>query len=194
MDKNALRKHMGERRNDLHKTSNFNILCLILQNHIVKHPLFLSAKNICTYAPAKSEIDVNPISQTAWKQNKTVYYPRCSKTQKGIMHFYLCNNFSELEKGAYGILEPKKACPICSEETLNSPDTLILVPALSYSPRGYRLGYGQGFYDRFLAKIPLAGSFGITFTALISEEIPAAPWDLPVQYLVTEEGIQKTRS
>lgn len=191
MDKNTLRKHMDEQRNTLYKNNNFNELCLKVQNHVLKHPLFLSAKNICTYAPAKSEIDVNSISQTAWEQNKAVYYPRCSKTQKGIMHFYLCNNFSELEKGAYGILEPKKSCPICSEDTLNSPDTLILVPALSYSPKGCRLGYGQGFYDRFLAKIPQAGSFGITFTALLSNEIPADPWDLPVQYLVTEEGIQK---
>ena len=110
---------MDEQRSTLYKNNNFNELCLKVQNHVLKHPLFLSAKNICTYAPAKSEIDVNSISQTAWEQNKAVYYPRCSKTQKGIMHFYLCNNFSELEKGAYGILEPKKSCPICSEDTLS---------------------------------------------------------------------------
>ena len=77
------------------------------------------------------------------------------------------------------------------EEMLNSPKTLVLVPALSFSPEGYRLGYGQGFYDRFLAKIPQAATVGIALSALISKEIPTEPWDLPVKYLATENGVRQ---
>lgn len=191
MDKKTLRKQLAEKRNALYATSEFNTLCFQLQQHIANHALFQSAKIICTYAPTKSEINVNLIAQIAWEQQKTVLYPRCSKTQKGLMKFYQCRDFSDLEQGAYDILEPKETCAWYPENILNSPDTLVLVPALAYSKEGYRLGYGQGFYDRFLALIPLAVSLGITLTALLSEKIIIEPWDKAVKFLATENGIQK---
>lgn len=191
MDKKILRKIFTEKRNTLFEADEFKIHCFNLLNHIVTHSLFQSAKTICTYAPTRSEIDVNSISQKAWEQQKTVLYPRCSKHEKGHMDFYQCRDFSDLEQGAYGILEPKHTCTLYPENILNSADTLILVPALAYSPQGFRLGYGQGFYDRFLAKIPLAISIGITFSALISQDICIEAWDRAVQYLATENGVQK---
>lgn len=191
MDKKTLRKLLTEKRNMLYTSDNFSTYCFHLQNNIINHELFQTANSICTYAPTKTEIDVNTISKTAWEQRKTVLYPRCSKTEKGIMNFYVCNSFSDLERGAYGILEPKNSCPCWDEFRLNSPNTLVLVPALAYSADGYRLGYGQGFYDRFLAKIPLAASMGIAFSPLISQDIIVEPWDKAVQYLATEEGVQK---
>lgn len=194
MDKKTLRKMLTEKRNALQADSDFETYCFHLQNHIINHELFKSSKTICTYAPTKSEINVNDIARTAWewkKQRKIVLFPRCSKTEKGIMQFYQCDNFSDLEQGAYDISEPKASCPLIDENMLNSPDTLILVPALAYSPEGYRIGYGQGFYDRFLAKIPLAASIGITLSPLISEDIIIEPWDKAVGYLATEKGLQK---
>lgn len=191
MDKKTLRKQLTEKRNTLYATNEFNTLCFQMQQHITSHVLFWSAKIICAYAPTKSEIDVNLIAQKAWEQQKIVLYPRCSKTQKGLMNFYKCTDFSDLEQGAYNILEPKATCARYPENMLNSPDTLVLVPALAYSKEGYRLGYGQGFYDRFLAKIPLAVSLGITLSALFSEDIIIEPWDKAVSFLATEKGIQK---
>lgn len=194
MDKRELRKNLHALRNNLHKNTNeFNALSDALQNLVINSELFRSAKNICTYAPTKSETDTNKISLQAWKQNKNVFYPLCSKTEKGIMHFYACRDFSDLEAGAYGILEPKQNCPEISENFLNTPQTLILVPALGFNKNGYRLGYGQGFYDRFLAKVPLALTMGITFTALLSDAVPVEPWDLPVSYLATEKEILITQ-
>lgn len=191
MDKKNLRKLLTEKRNTLYASENFETYCFHLQNHIINHALFQSTKIICSYAPTKSEIDVNLIAKTAWEQKKTMIYPRCSKAEKGIMNFYQCESFSDLEQGAYNILEPKLSCKLWNENILNSPDTLVLVPALAYSPKGFRLGYGQGFYDRFLAKIPLAASIGITLSTLISEDIIVEPWDRAVQYLATEKDVQK---
>lgn len=191
MDKKTLRIKLAEKRNILYAGSEFNTLCFQLQQHIISHALFRSAKIICTYAPTKSEIDVNLIAQKAWEQQKTVLYPRCSPKQKGLMNFYRCTDFSDLEQGAYNILEPKDTCACYPENMLNSPDTLVLVPALAYSKGGCRIGYGQGFYDRFLAKIPLAVSLGITLSALFSEDIIIEPWDRAVSFLATEKGIQK---
>lgn len=191
MDKKILRKLLTEKRKILYADAEFATYCFNVQNNVIMHTLFQSAKTICTYAPTRTEIDVNFISQTAWAQQKTVLYPRCSQNEKGYMDFYKCNDFSDLEQGAYDILEPKNTCMLYPENILNSPDTLVLVPALAYSPQGYRLGYGQGFYDRFLAKIPLAISMGITLSALISHDICIEPWDRAVQYLATESSIQK---
>lgn len=191
MDKKILRKILTEKRNAVYAANNFNEFCFNLQNHIVIHTLFQNAKIICTYAPTKSEIEVNLIAQKAWQLQKTVLFPRCSKTEKGRMHFYECKDFSDLEQGAFGILEPKETCSLYEETILNSPKTLVLVPALAFSPQGCRLGYGQGFYDRFLAKIPHAVSLGITLTPLLSNDIPIEPWDKAVRYLATEKGIEK---
>lgn len=195
MDKQELRKNLHGLRNALYKNTNeFNALSDAMQNIVINSELFRTAKNICTYAPTKSEADTNKISLQAWKRNKNVFYPLCSKTEKGIMRFYSCKDFSDLETGAYGILEPKQSCTEVSEDFLNSPQTLILVPALSFSRNGYRLGYGQGFYDRFLAKVPLALTMGITFAALLSDAVPVEPWDLAVRYLATEKEILTTQT
>lgn len=193
MNKSELRKAMHEKRNAIHKNINkFNMLCNSLQSHILNFPLFAQAETICTYAPTKSEMDTSLLSQNAWDSKKNVLFPLCSKTEKGIMHFYRCTSFADLESGAYGISEPKPSCPRMDETLLNSEKTVVLVPALSFSPQGYRLGYGQGFYDRFLAKIPKAVTIGITVSELISDAVPIEPWDRAVQYLATENGIYKT--
>lgn len=192
MDKKTLRVQLHEKRNTLYNNFNeFNRLSICLQKHVLDFPLYKNAEIICAYASTKSEISTDGIIRHAWEQKKNVLFPLCSKTEKGIMHFYACRDFSDLEKGAYNIFEPKAHCPLMQEELLNSPKTLVLVPALSFSSKGYRLGYGQGFYDRFLAKIPQAVTVGITFSALISEKIPQEPWDLPVKFLATENGVQQ---
>lgn len=192
MNKKELRKFMHEKRNAIYKNiSKFNILCDNLQNFFLHFPPFLEAECLCSYAPTKSEININAISQHAWNAGKNVLFPLCSEAEKGIMHFCLCSGFSDLAAGAYGILEPKPRCPFIAEETLNSEKTVVLVPALGFTAQGFRLGYGQGFYDRFLSKIPKAVTVGITFSELINDTIPVEPWDKPVQYLATETGIVK---
>ncbi len=194
MDKKIVRKNLMEKRKILQKdTHNYINNTLKLQENIINSPLFNSAKIICNYASTETEIPTTRISEQAFTQKKILLFPRCDKTQKGIMEFFACQSFQDLESGYYGILEPKNSCPQYKTEELNNADTLIFVPALAFTHKGYRIGYGQGFYDRYLAKIPQAISIGITLSALLDDTIPLESWDMPVHYLATEKEIIKLR-
>lgn len=194
MDKKILRKKLIDKRKLLQNNiKEFTYNTLKLQENIINSSIFQNANILCNYAATETEIPTKNISEQAFILNKTILFPRCDKQQKGIMDFFVCKNFQDLESGSYGILEPKLYCQHYEAEQLNNTNTLILVPALAFTNKGYRIGYGQGFYDRYLAKIPQAISMGITLTALLDDEIPLEAWDLPVHYLATEKEIIKLR-
>lgn len=95
----------------------------------------------------------------------------------------------ELIRHKYGMLEPAPNSPVVSEGILQA----ILVPGLSFDRQGYRLGYGKGYYDRFLARLgPGVLTIGLVPEALVLETLPKDPWDIPVQYLASETGIRPT--
>ena len=93
------------------------------------------------------------------------------------------DGFEELEMGHYGIREP-------NEDLLRPVDggeiEAILVPAVAFDRRGYRVGYGGGYYDRFLPAAPQAVKIGVAFAAQIIGEVPVDAHDLPVDRIVTE--------
>ena len=192
MDKKILRQKLIEKRKILQSdTNNFTNNTLKLQDNIINSSLFNSAKIICSYASTNTEIPTTIINEQAFSLKKIILFPRCDKKQKGIMNFFACNSFQDLESGYYGILEPKISCPLYQTTILNNSETIILVPALAFTSKGYRIGYGQGFYDRYLAKIPQAIRIGLTLSSLLDDTIPLESWDLPVHYLATEKEIIK---
>lgn len=90
-----------------------------------------------------------------------------------------------LVKHRYGFLEPSPTAPQVEPGTLEA----VVLPGLAFDLRGYRLGYGQGFYDRFLPTVPQALWIGFIPQDLIVPALPTDPWDLPVHYLVSEQGV-----
>ncbi len=85
----------------------------------------------------------------------------------------------------YGMLEPEPSCPVIVPEEIQ----LMLVPGLAFDRYGWRLGYGSGFYDRFLTNFE-GVSAGITYQDLLFDHIPHKEYDIPMKYLVTENGIK----
>jgi 5-formyltetrahydrofolate cyclo-ligase len=85
----------------------------------------------------------------------------------------------------YGMLEPEPNLPLVPVEHIQ----LALVPGLAFDRQGWRLGYGGGFFDRFLAGFAHGVSLGVTYHALLFDLLPHHQHDIPVQYLVTEEGL-----
>ena len=102
------------------------------------------------------------------------------------MDFKKISDFSSLEKGSFDIMEPKTEC-----ETENNLD-VILVPTVGITPKGVRLGYGHGFYDKFLAKHKTT-TISLTLEKQVVKNIPKSEHDILIEWVVTEDRIIETQ-
>ncbi|MFA6948642.1 MAG: 5-formyltetrahydrofolate cyclo-ligase, partial [Eubacteriales bacterium] len=105
------------------------------------------AEAILMYAPKGSEIDVTSIARHALECGKIVAYPRCDST-RCTMDYHIVTSLEQLEKGSYGIFEPSASLPVYNPRSYKN--AACIIPALVYDRSGYRLGYGKGYYDRYL--------------------------------------------
>ena len=140
--KNALRELLLERRDN----TSFDLLKIAskkIQKRINKVYAFKDAKKIGLYYPIGSEILTQDIIQELISKGKEVFLPKVIGEN---MEFRKIKDFSSLESGNFDIMEPKEDC-----EVDNYLD-IIVVPTVGISPSGVRLGYGHGFYDKFLEK------------------------------------------
>lgn len=144
--------------------------------------LFKTSKTVLTYMSMGSEVDLSPL----FLQNidKEWVIPRIKKGGEMVFHVY---EPEKLVRHRYGMLEPDKVCASIPVDKIQ----LTLVPGLAFDLQGWRLGYGGGFYDRFLAHYQ-GISAGITFHELIQTQIPRAAHDIAVQYVISENGIFPT--
>ena len=176
--KNELRKILGEEiaalPDDYIAASDEGIF-----NRVISFRKFLSARNIMIYYSVKKEPATQKIAQTALSLGKTVAFPLCYKG--GLMQAHVVSSLSELEPSMLGIPAPHDDAPVLSSEEFD----LIIVPALTYDSKGFRLGYGGGYYDRYLRAIP-AFTLGITRERLLRDELPVEPHDIPVKCVITE--------
>ena len=134
---------------------------------------------ILCYVSTPIEVDTSRFLSELLERHEAVYVPRCSE---GNMRFFRIGALSELRKGAFGISEP-----IGSDEFHDETDSVCVTPALSFDRDGYRLGYGGGYYDRFLKNYS-GLSVGICYQSFLGE-IPTEPFDLPVDLLITDEEV-----
>lgn len=139
-------------------------------------PLFQAAQHILLYAGTEEEINLLPLTQAP---HKHFYLPRCAPQRRLAIHAYPC----PLVISAFGIAEPAASEPEVPPTHLD----LVIVPALALTPTGQRLGYGGGYYDRFLPRLaPTCQTIGVIPNALLCENLPGEPWDFPVNFVFTE--------
>jgi 5-formyltetrahydrofolate cyclo-ligase len=139
------------------------------------------------YYPLKGEVDIIPVIKQAWSDKKTVLLPRCRANEDGVMDFYVVNSEDDLEPGAFGVMEPKEHCFMHpKEECRNS--SLCVMPGLTFDKRGYRLGYGKGYYDRYLQGFN-GVKMGVVYSDFIYEKIPHGFFDVKADVIVTEKGV-----
>ena len=100
------------------------------------------------------------------------------------MDFFLVEDENDLVEGMYGIKAPKKRCAHLDA----TEKCLCVVPGLAFDCKGYRIGYGKGYYDRYLAAFP-GVSVGLCFEELRRDSIPVKPHDIKVNYLITDKMI-----
>ena len=144
------------------------------------------AEALLMYSPLAHEININKITLHALTNGKTVAYPRCD-TIGNTMEYHIVNSLDQLEPGAYGIKEPSADLPVY--DVKSTKNAVCIVPALVYDKSGYRLGYGKGYYDRYLAEFNGA-KVGLVYNDFIVSSVPRGRYDLAVDVLVTEKGVK----
>lgn len=152
--------------------------------YITEMPEYLQAEGIFCFAGKETEIDTAPVIEDALARGKVVCLPRC--VGRGIMEACRIQGLGDLKPGHYGILEPGE------EEEALLPEEIgfAVVPCLSCSSKGVRLGYGGGYYDRFLAKTK-AFKAVICREKLVREDIPAEDHDVEMDAVVSEAGVRR---
>ena len=153
-----------------------------IQNKIKKIKSFKEAQKIGAYHPIGSEIPTQNIIQEILSNGREVYLPRVIEKQ---IEFRKITDFGSLEQGSFDILEPRLECPM--ENNLD----IILVPTVGISPIGVRLGYGHGFYDRFLSKNKTI-TISIVLEKQIVKNIPKSDHDVLIDWIVTEDRVIET--
>jgi 5-formyltetrahydrofolate cyclo-ligase len=132
-----------------------------------------------------SEVLTDDLIRWGWSEGKRIVVPLCRPESRELTPCRI-DGFDELETGHYGIREPKtgrlRSVPRAEIDA-------VIVPAVAFDRRGYRVGYGGGYYDRFLPECPQAANIGAAFACQIVPEVPSDRYDLAVDRIVTEEGI-----
>jgi len=156
-------------------------LCTHLQNW----PPFAQAQTVLAYLSCRQEPDLSPLFTIDAKKHRWGF-PRCEGNSL-IWHTCSPEDERSLQTGTYGIREPKPELPVLSAQQVD----LILVPAIACDRRGYRLGYGGGFYDRLLSSPDWCCKLtvGIVFEFARLATLPTDPWDQPLQVICTEAGL-----
>ena len=147
---------------------------------ISKTKEFSTCDTLLLYYPIKSEPSALPLLDLAFARGISVAFP-ISVKEDYTLDFRTVSSLEDLLIGAYGICEPKKDAP----HAIITNKTVCIVPALSFGKDHSRLGYGKGFYDRFLRNFK-GTSIGITYSELICDKLPTDENDVPVKYIITD--------
>lgn len=176
MDKAKIRKKMIRARLDLDSetyTSKSNFIVSKLKQNID----FITAKTIGIYVSFNNEVYTLDLINEMLK-NKRVCVP---KTKQTVMEFYEISSLQELKKGNYGILEPNNNQLVSKQEI-----DLLIVPLVAYDSKNNRLGYGGGFYDRYLKNYH-GKVIGLAFNLQKVDYLPIESFDLPLETIIDEK-------
>lgn len=153
---------------------------------VISHPLFLEATDIYTYVDYQKEAGTRAIMEEAWRLGKCVWVP---KVTGRTMCFCKIDSFQELSPGVHGILEPE--LPATAEyDTWNtntgSRCNLMIMPGVAFDLNRGRVGYGGGYYDRYLSEHPDIHTIAIAFDFQIFPQVPGEAHDIRPEILITE--------
>jgi 5-formyltetrahydrofolate cyclo-ligase len=154
-----------------------------IANHLYQTQQWHKCERIGITVSRNFELDTYRIIENAWKEGKKVCVPKCYSEDKK-MEFRELSSFDELENVYMDLYEPITAkTQIVSTENID----LLVVPGLVFDQSGYRIGYGGGYYDRYLVNYT-GETVALAFYDQIAEQLPHEDFDIPVQQIITETG------
>ena len=189
LSKHKIRQDILKKRAGLNSDQVNSLSSIILENFYSLN-LLDRARDVFLYLPIKNEVNTWPLLKKLWSLKISTFLPRCEKNMSRKMDFYHVSSPDELNKGAFNIPEPS------SEIRYNGtgPD-LIILPGVAFDLKGYRLGYGQGYFDRFLPELDLTKikTIALAYDFQILPSLPIDPWDRPVNIIVTEARVMNCK-
>lgn len=198
MHKNQIRQDFLQKRNQLTAVK-VQHLSQKICDHLIRMEIFQQAETVCFYYPLGNEVNLLTAAEEALRMGKQVTFPR---TEGDQIRFYPVGNLSDFREGRFHVMEPIGTEPLdVGAFDLQAP-LLILVPGVVFDRNRNRMGYGKGFYDRYLAELTAMTRgkasngngtqiirLGIAYECQITEMIPTEATDIPMDYILTENGI-----
>lgn len=182
MDKKILRKRLVEKRKGLDKTQKAKWDKSISEK-ITNSDYFKNAQQVLVFSSTDDEFDTSYIVKCCKAQSKDIFYPLCVD-RNGNMIFLRVDSPEDLVVGMYGIKEPKSTC----EKYIQKENDLVIVPCLSTDKQKNRIGYGKGYYDRFLNDFN-GVSVSPCYDTMLEDEIPTDKYDMQINIIVTDKEV-----
>lgn len=153
-----------------------------IHQKLISSITYRHSTDVLLYASTKGEVDTWQIFESAIKDGKKVAFPCCNPDN--TMTFRYVTSKDQLKERTFGILEPDPECEVCHPSNFS----LLIVPGLVYDKKGFRIGYGKGFYDRFLSAFE-GVSIGLCYASFSVPEVPKGRYDRHVDVIITEKGV-----
>ena len=181
LEKQRLREERLAARETLSEQERTVLDDCIIQK-LLATPEYAEAATVLTYVSVLSEVSTRMFIERALRDGKTVAVPRCLPGH--CLEFVAITSLDQLIAAPFGLLEPPKELPALTEEQMDA--SICIVPALLVDTKGYRLGYGAGFYDRFLSTYP-GKKICLAYQQNLSREtLPHTAFDVAVDMVITE--------
>ncbi|XJZ26224.1 5-formyltetrahydrofolate cyclo-ligase [Bacillota bacterium Lsc_1132] len=185
-DKKTIRKQMRASLADLSKPL-YEDYSYEIAKRLYEESAWKDASVIGITISNPPEVDTYQIIRKTWEQGKQVAVPKCHPEEKRLT-FHILSRFSQLESVFFGLFEPiEKTIRVDASEI-----DLLLVPGLAYTPEGYRLGFGGGYYDRFLLSYS-GETISLAFDFQVIREFPVEAHDIPVAKIITNKQVLVTK-
>jgi len=178
--KRMLREEVRKRRKEL-SDFDWSEKSRLISERLFSLNAYKNAERIMIYLDCRKEVQTSGMILRAWRDGKQVAVPKCCGRE---MDFIEITDFSGLAEGAFGIREPE------SGEPVNWEDALMIMPGVAFDQKLNRVGYGGGYYDRYLSRHLSIYRAAVAFDFQVFESVPSCEHDIRAQILITDKEIK----
>ena len=180
MDKKFIRNQVRQSLQTI-DSEQYKLSSLLIKERLLREPSILKGNTIAITISNKREVDTKEIIESLWGLKKKVVVPKCEPVDRS-MNFYEIENFHQLENVYMDLQEPK---PESSQLVKASQIDCIIVPGIVFDNKGYRVGYGGGYYDRYLTQFN-GIMISLAFDIQLVMDVPKENYDIPIDLILTE--------
>lgn len=186
MDKSTLRKIMLDKRKSLSHDECIRMSNTIFENF--KKTEILNYKNILVYADFDNEVKTDIITNYLLEKERAVYLPKCNTSNETFTAVRIYKNTTSYSRNKYGITEPAEA-----HLDLNQKTECVIVPGIAFDIHGNRIGFGCGYYDKFLKENPGVLKIALCYEFQIVDGFLMCDYDIPMDLIITEKRIVRIK-